>query len=72
MPNEPKTVIVTGASQGIGAATVKTFLERGYSVVARARNIPKSGAFECHRISCCESTATLVLALLLQQSPRLR
>jgi NAD(P)-dependent dehydrogenase (short-subunit alcohol dehydrogenase family) len=33
MPNEPKTVIVTGASQGIGAALVKTFLERGYSVV---------------------------------------
>jgi len=41
---EPKTVIVTGASQGIGAALVKTFLERGYSVVANSRNITKSGA----------------------------
>jgi NAD(P)-dependent dehydrogenase (short-subunit alcohol dehydrogenase family) len=44
MPNEPRTVIVTGASQGIGAAVVKTFLERGYSVVANSRNITKSGA----------------------------
>jgi NAD(P)-dependent dehydrogenase (short-subunit alcohol dehydrogenase family) len=45
MPNEQKTVIVTGASQGIGAGLVKTFLERGYSVVANSRNITKSGAF---------------------------
>ncbi len=45
MPNEPKTVIVTGASQGIGAALVKTFLERGYSVVATSRNMTESGAF---------------------------
>ena len=45
MPNESRTVIVTGASQGIGAAIVKTFLERGYSVVANSRNISKSAAF---------------------------
>ena len=45
MPNEPKTVIVTGASQGIGAAIVKTFLERSYSVVATSRDMTKSGAF---------------------------
>ena len=45
MTNEPGTVIVTGASQGIGAALVKTFLERGYSVVANSRNMTKSGAF---------------------------
>ena len=45
MTNERKTVIVTGASQGIGAALVKTFLERGYSVVANSRSITKSGAF---------------------------
>jgi NAD(P)-dependent dehydrogenase (short-subunit alcohol dehydrogenase family) len=45
MPNKPRTVIVTGASQGIGAAIVKTFLERGYSVVANSRSITKSGAF---------------------------
>jgi NAD(P)-dependent dehydrogenase (short-subunit alcohol dehydrogenase family) len=45
MPNERKTVVVTGASQGIGACIVRTFLERGYSVVANSRNITKSGAF---------------------------
>ena len=45
MMNETKTVIVTGASQGIGACLVKTFLERGYSVVANSRNITKSGVF---------------------------
>jgi hypothetical protein len=45
MPNQPKTVIVTGASQGIGAALVKTLLERGYSVVATSRDMTKSRAF---------------------------
>jgi NAD(P)-dependent dehydrogenase (short-subunit alcohol dehydrogenase family) len=44
--NASKTVIVTGASQGIGAGAVKAFLERGYKVVANSRNITKSGAFE--------------------------
>jgi NAD(P)-dependent dehydrogenase (short-subunit alcohol dehydrogenase family) len=39
----PKTVIVTGASQGIGACLVKTFLERGYQVVATARSMEQSG-----------------------------
>jgi len=38
-----KTVIVTGASRGIGAAIVQAFLERGYSVVATSRSIPKAG-----------------------------
>jgi NAD(P)-dependent dehydrogenase (short-subunit alcohol dehydrogenase family) len=31
-----KTAIVTGASQGIGAAVVRAFLDRGYNVVATA------------------------------------
>lgn len=31
------TVIVTGGSQGIGAAVVQSFLKRGYAVVATAR-----------------------------------
>lgn len=42
----PKTVIVTGGSQGIGAGLVKAFLDRGYNVVANSRNITKSGVFE--------------------------
>lgn len=45
MASKQKTVIVTGASQGIGAGVVHGFLERGYNVVASARNIRKSGAF---------------------------
>jgi NAD(P)-dependent dehydrogenase (short-subunit alcohol dehydrogenase family) len=34
-----KTVIVTGASQGIGAAVVQAFLGRGYNVVATSRSV---------------------------------
>jgi NAD(P)-dependent dehydrogenase (short-subunit alcohol dehydrogenase family) len=40
-----KNAIVTGASQGIGAATVEAFLKRGYSVVANSRNITKANSF---------------------------
>jgi NAD(P)-dependent dehydrogenase (short-subunit alcohol dehydrogenase family) len=38
-----KTVIVTGASQGIGAAVVRAFLDRGYNVVATSRSMSKAG-----------------------------
>ena len=38
-----KTVIVTGASQGIGAAVVQAFLGRRYNVVATSRSISKAG-----------------------------
>ena len=38
-----KTVIVTGASQGIGAAIAHAFLKRGYNVVATSRSISKAG-----------------------------
>ena len=38
-----KTVIVTGASQGIGAAVVQAFLGRGYNVVATSRSVSKAG-----------------------------
>jgi NAD(P)-dependent dehydrogenase (short-subunit alcohol dehydrogenase family) len=38
-----ETVIVTGASRGIGAAVVQAFLDRGYNVVATSRNVSKAG-----------------------------
>ncbi len=43
---DKKTVIVTGASQGIGAGVVQSFLDRGYNVVANSRNVSKSEAFK--------------------------
>src|SRR5215831_5182777 len=39
----PRTAIVTGASQGIGACLVTTLIERGYNVVATSRSMEKSG-----------------------------
>jgi NAD(P)-dependent dehydrogenase (short-subunit alcohol dehydrogenase family) len=42
MAGNRKTVIVTGASQGIGAGIVKAFLARDYDVVGTARNATKS------------------------------
>jgi len=42
MPSK-QTVIVTGASQGIGAAVVQAFLDRGYNVVGTSRSISKAG-----------------------------
>ena len=37
-----KTVIITGASQGIGAGLANRFLERGYDVVATSRRVTQS------------------------------
>ena len=42
MPNSPKTMIVTGGSQGIGSGVVMAYLDRGYNVVATSRNVTKS------------------------------
>ena len=42
MAGTQKTVIVTGASQGIGAGVVKAFLARDYDVVGTARRATKS------------------------------
>jgi NAD(P)-dependent dehydrogenase (short-subunit alcohol dehydrogenase family) len=41
MATKQKTVVVTGASQGIGAAIGNLFLDRGYNVVANSRNITR-------------------------------
>ena len=42
MSDSPKTAIVTGASQGIGAGIVKGFVERGFNVVASSRKMTQS------------------------------
>src|SRR6266851_63653 len=42
MSSSPKTAIVTGASQGIGAGIVKGFVERGFNVVANSRKVTQS------------------------------
>jgi NAD(P)-dependent dehydrogenase (short-subunit alcohol dehydrogenase family) len=39
MTTKRKTLIVTGASQGIGAAVANLFLDRGYNVVGNSRTI---------------------------------
>src|SRR6266404_5954617 len=40
MQLDRKIVVVTGASQGIGAGIVKEFVERGFNVVANDRMLP--------------------------------
>src|SRR5204862_4024118 len=42
MSGSPKTAIVTGASQGIGAGIVSAFVERGFNVVANSRKVTQS------------------------------
>ena len=39
---KPGTMIVTGASQGIGAGITRALLQRGYNVVANSRSISRS------------------------------
>ena len=42
MAANQKVVVITGASQGIGAALVKAYRERGFFVVANSRSIAQS------------------------------
>src|SRR6516165_915838 len=42
MSGQPKTAIVTGASQGIGAGVVNAFVEQGFNVVANSRRVTQS------------------------------
>ena len=45
MSNEQQVVIVTGASQGLGASIVKGYRDADYAVVANSRNL-KQGSDE--------------------------
>ena len=38
MANSTKTIVITGASSGIGKATARLFLDKGWNVVATMRN----------------------------------
>jgi NAD(P)-dependent dehydrogenase (short-subunit alcohol dehydrogenase family) len=42
MGTERKVAVITGASQGIGAALVKAYRDRNYRVVATARSVKPS------------------------------
>src|SRR3954462_9565092 len=42
MEAKAKTMIVTGASKGIGAGVTKEFLKRGYNVVANSLHVSQS------------------------------
>jgi NADP-dependent 3-hydroxy acid dehydrogenase YdfG len=42
MDTESKVAVITGASQGIGAALVKAYRDRNYRVVATARSVKPS------------------------------
>jgi NAD(P)-dependent dehydrogenase (short-subunit alcohol dehydrogenase family) len=69
MQAKPKTVIVTGASQGIGAGVTKAFIERGYSVVANSLKITRSGFAPMERLALVDgdvgeaSTAAKIAAM---------
>jgi NAD(P)-dependent dehydrogenase (short-subunit alcohol dehydrogenase family) len=51
---KPKTMIVTGASRGIGAGVLQAFIERGYAVVANSLDIAKSGLQPAERLALVE------------------
>ena len=42
MGTERKVAVITGASQGIGAALVRAYRDRGYVVIATSRSIAPS------------------------------
>ncbi|MEU2287043.1 oxidoreductase [Streptomyces sp. NPDC013178] len=60
-----KTAVVTGASRGIGLATVRTLIDEGVRVVGAARTItPELKETGAHAVSADLSTADGVAALI--------
>ena len=73
MSTSQKVVVVTGASQGIGAGIVEGFRERGYRVVATSRTIKESA--DAHAVSIAgdiadSRTAERVMAAALERFGR--
>jgi NAD(P)-dependent dehydrogenase (short-subunit alcohol dehydrogenase family) len=54
-----KTIIVTGASQGIGAAVVRAFLDRGYNVVGNARSFSAESVTSSPNLALVEADIRL-------------
>jgi NAD(P)-dependent dehydrogenase (short-subunit alcohol dehydrogenase family) len=52
--SRPKTMIVTGASKGIGAGVTKAFIDLGYNVVANSLHITQSGFQPAERLALVE------------------
>ncbi|MEL7224001.1 MAG: SDR family oxidoreductase, partial [Cyanobacteria bacterium J06576_12] len=50
-----KTVLITGASSGIGEASAKYFLQKGWNVSATMRSPQKAGHWTNHRSVVCPS-----------------
>lgn len=50
MRNEQKVVVITGASQGIGAGLVRAYRDRNYRVVATSRSIKASADPDIHTV----------------------
>ena len=71
--NKSRTMIVTGASQGIGAGLVAAFLERGYNVVGNSRKILESGLARTEKLALVDgniaeaSTAAEIVDAALSQ-----
>jgi NAD(P)-dependent dehydrogenase (short-subunit alcohol dehydrogenase family) len=68
MQAKRKTMIVTGAGQGIGAGVTNALIERGYNVVANSKNITNSALVPSERLALVDgnigeaSTAATIVA----------
>ncbi|MDE6558215.1 MAG: SDR family NAD(P)-dependent oxidoreductase [Clostridia bacterium] len=52
-----KVIVITGATCGIGLATAKLFLSKGYAVYGIARHPYTGGDFTCYPADICDLTA---------------
>jgi NAD(P)-dependent dehydrogenase (short-subunit alcohol dehydrogenase family) len=50
MSNQQKVVIITGASQGIGAELVRAYRDRNYRVIANSRSIQPGADADVHAV----------------------